>query len=69
MDGPGIGATYRQKFELPSTAKKLPSKKGETVSRQKLTVMLRYRRGGRKSTVKIWFTVYRQKLTVNSHTV
>ena len=66
MDGPGIGATYRQNFELPSTAKKLPSKKGETVYRQKLTVMLRYRR---KSAVKIWFTVYRQKLSVNSHIV
>ena len=65
MDGPGIGATYRQKLELPSTAKKLV-KKGETVYRQKLTVMLRYRG---KSTVKIWFTVYRQKLNVNSHTV
>ena len=29
--------------------------------RQKLTVMLRYRR---KNTVKIWFTVYRQNVTV-----
>ena len=25
MDGPGIGAIYRQNFELPSTAKNLPS--------------------------------------------
>ena len=29
VDGPGIGATYRENFELPSTAKKLPSKKGK----------------------------------------
>ena len=48
----GIGATHRQNFELPSTAKELPSK-GETVYRQKLTVMLPYRR---KSTVKNRFT-------------
>ena len=44
----------------------LPSKLWVTVYRQKLTVMLRYRR---KSTVENWFTAYRQKLTVNSHTL
>ena len=46
------------KFDLPSTAKNVTVKKRKTVYRQKLTVMLRYRR---KNTVKNWFTVYRQK--------
>ena len=50
-------------YRLPP---KVTVKKGETVYRQKVTVMLRYRR---KSTIEIWFTVYRQNLTVNSHTV
>ena len=45
-------------YRLPP---KTYGQKEKTVYRQKLTVMLRCRC---KNTVKIWFTVYRQNVTV-----
>ena len=84
VDGPGIGATYRQNFELPSTAKKLPSKKGNPSTAKNLPCCVTAVKVPSKfdlpSTAKnlpstrIPYKNYRQlsyrmKTTVNSHTV
>ena len=74
VDGPGIGATYRQKFELPSIAKKLPSKKGKPstaknlpsccVTAVKVPSKFDLPSTAKNVTVKKRKTVYRQKVTV-----